>query len=69
MKTFRFAKLAIAAGLFVVAMAPSRTSFAACNYTCEQSCAASFDHCVDVSGGWTQACQDRYDGCAFRCGC
>lgn len=69
MRMSRFAKLAIAAGLFVVAMASSRNSFAACSYACEQDCAAAFDRCVDRSGGWTQECQNRYDGCAFRCGC
>jgi hypothetical protein len=67
MKTF--AKLSIAAGFFVLAMASSRTSYAACNYTCEQTCAARFDNCVANAGGWTESCQRLYDNCAYRCGC
>ena len=69
MKSFYFFKLTLTAGLFVAALASSRTASAACSYTCEQTCAARFDNCVAASGGWTENCQRLYDNCAFRCGC
>lgn len=69
MRLSRIAKLSVTAGLFVLAMASSRPSSAACSWACEATCVTRFDNCVANSGGWTENCQRLYDNCAYRCGC